>query len=164
MLLVVCFLYKTNPNPRKKYFAVAQIPLLTYFFVGWVGLGLRRVRRFHTLVTTIFTMFSNPTEFGIYRKHAVIRILFGSCTAYVRTQAVRHPFFCEWTVSSTRHLSFVLARTDHCLARPPRRASRTHPQLPGVLWCSDARHGHPTEHDPVHAGDCGGDLLGGCRA
>ena len=41
--LVVCFLYKTNPNPRKKkllWEKVAQIPLLTFFFLGWVGPGL----------------------------------------------------------------------------------------------------------------------------
>ena len=41
--LVVCFLHKTNPQPTKTdllWEKVAQIPLLTYHFLGWVGLGL----------------------------------------------------------------------------------------------------------------------------
>ena len=42
--LVVCFQYKTNPNPQKKYFLwekVAEMPLFNLFFLGlgwpWVG-------------------------------------------------------------------------------------------------------------------------------
>ena len=40
---LVCFLYKTNPDPRKTICCgkiVAQMPLLTSFFLGWVALGL----------------------------------------------------------------------------------------------------------------------------
>ena len=41
--VVVCFLYKTNPNPRKIICCGKKWPkchLLTQFFLGWVGLGL----------------------------------------------------------------------------------------------------------------------------
>ena len=41
--LVVCFPYTTKPNPRKIICCgkkVAKLPLLTLFFLGWVGLGL----------------------------------------------------------------------------------------------------------------------------
>ena len=58
-LLVVCFLYKTNPNPRKTICRgekVAQMPLLTWFFLGWVGLLGWGVRRFHNDIC----MCSNP--------------------------------------------------------------------------------------------------------
>ena len=36
------------------------MPPLTYFFLGWVGLGLWGVRRFHSDIHAFF----NPTEFG----------------------------------------------------------------------------------------------------
>ena len=42
--LIVSFLHKTNPNPRKTICCEGKsgpiLPLLTYFFLGWVGLGL----------------------------------------------------------------------------------------------------------------------------
>ena len=40
--IVVCFLYETNPNPRKQVSVgkSAKMPRLTLFFLGWVGLGL----------------------------------------------------------------------------------------------------------------------------
>ena len=60
--LVVCFLYKINSNLSGKYLLwekVAQIPPLTSFFLGWVGLRWG-VRRFHNNVC----MLSNSTEVG----------------------------------------------------------------------------------------------------
>ena len=61
---MVCFLYKTNPNPMKKnnflWEKVAQMPLLNLMFLGF-GLALGwRIRRFHDNTR----MFSKPTEFG----------------------------------------------------------------------------------------------------
>ena len=60
--LVVCFLYKTIPNPRKPFAVgkkVAQLPLLTYF--SWAGLALGwGVQRFHNNIHIV----SDPTEFG----------------------------------------------------------------------------------------------------
>ena len=61
---VVCFLYKTNPNPRKTYFDEGKSgPNATfrptrYVFLG-VGLALLGwgVRRFHNNIN----IFSNPT-------------------------------------------------------------------------------------------------------
>ena len=42
--LVVCFLYKTNPNPTKKYFLwekkVAEMPFFLKAIFSWVGLAL----------------------------------------------------------------------------------------------------------------------------
>ena len=62
MFLVVCFLHKTNPNPRKKIWCGKKWPkmqLLTYF--SWVGLDLGwGVRRSNNIIY----MFSNPPEFG----------------------------------------------------------------------------------------------------
>ena len=42
-VFVVCILREPNPNPTKNHLLweeVAQTPLSTYFFLGWVGLGL----------------------------------------------------------------------------------------------------------------------------
>ena len=42
-LSVVCLLYETNPYPRKNICCgkkLAKMPPFTYFFLGWVGLGL----------------------------------------------------------------------------------------------------------------------------
>ena len=62
--LVVCFLYKTNPNPRKTICCgkkSAPNATINLFFLG-LGLALGwGVRRFH--VNSY--MFSHPTEFGI---------------------------------------------------------------------------------------------------
>ena len=62
--LVVCFLYKTNPNPTKKLCAVGKSGRNATFSLifPWVGLTLGwGVRRFHNNIDT----FPNPTEFGI---------------------------------------------------------------------------------------------------
>ena len=60
--LVVCFLYKLNPNPRKIICCGTnwpKMPISTYF--SWVGLALAwGVRRFHLNTN----MFSDTTESG----------------------------------------------------------------------------------------------------
>ena len=57
--LAVCF-YINQSQPTKKYLLWkkwAQMPLLTSFFLGWVGLALRRgVRRFHTKLICFSTL------------------------------------------------------------------------------------------------------------
>ena len=42
--LVACLLRKINPNPRKKYWLWEKVAqhALTFFCLGWVGLGLGR--------------------------------------------------------------------------------------------------------------------------
>ena len=44
VFLVLCLLYRTNPNPRKKYLLIGKSgPKATFnlfFSLGWVGLGL----------------------------------------------------------------------------------------------------------------------------
>ena len=64
--LVVCFLHKINPNPRKNYLAVRgkSGPECPFFqaYISWVGLALGwGVRRFRNNIY----IFSNPTEIGI---------------------------------------------------------------------------------------------------
>ena len=61
--LVVCFQYKTNPNPQRKKIAVGKNgPNATFdlFFLGWVGLGLVSSSVFHNDIY----VFSHPTEIG----------------------------------------------------------------------------------------------------
>ena len=57
--LVVCFPYKIKTKPTKKYYLLweklAQMPLLTYLFLGWMVLGWG-VGRFHGNIY----MFFNP--------------------------------------------------------------------------------------------------------
>ena len=61
--LVVCFLYKTDPKPTKKIFAVEKSGLIATFNLFFLGLGwpwVWGVGRFHNNIG----MFFNPTEFG----------------------------------------------------------------------------------------------------
>ena len=45
---------------------MAQLPLLTYFFSGWIGPGGWRVRRFHNNVYLVPGIrFSTPQNFGV---------------------------------------------------------------------------------------------------
>ena len=62
--LVVCFLYKTNPNPRKKVFTAGKSgpnatlnPILLGLGWPWAGALVGFMTRF------TWCMFSNPTEF-----------------------------------------------------------------------------------------------------
>ena len=66
---VICFLYKTNPNPRKSYLLWGKSDLnatfnLIFLVLGWpLGWG---VRRFHNNIY----MFPNQTDFDLVnRKH-----------------------------------------------------------------------------------------------
>ena len=63
--LAVCFLYKSNPNPRKKQLLCEKSGPNATFEPNFdrVGLALdwRKFRRFHSI---IFFIFSDPTEFS----------------------------------------------------------------------------------------------------
>ena len=77
--LVVCFLYKINPNPRKNTCGgkkVAQMPLLKFSWGGLLALGWG-VRRFRTNIYMF--MFSNPTKIGKSQRpcYFVIRSYYG---------------------------------------------------------------------------------------
>ena len=67
--LVVCFLYETTPNPPrnigcgKKSGQIATFDLIFFLGLGWPWVG--EFRRFHY---NIYSMFSNPTEFGKSKK------------------------------------------------------------------------------------------------
>ena len=73
--LHVCLLHKINPQANEKLFAVgkmAQMPLLTYFFLGWVGLG------FGEFVGFILIFICLPTQQDLgNRKDPTIRRQFG---------------------------------------------------------------------------------------
>ena len=79
--LVVCFLYKTSPNPRKTIFCgdkVAQMPLSTYF--SWVGLGWPCIGGFVGFII-IFLCFPTQQKL-VNRKHPVVSavcLLWFSC-------------------------------------------------------------------------------------
>ena len=62
--LVVCFLYKTNPNPPKSICSQGKSGPNATFNLIFLGLGWLWVGEFDGFMI-IFYVFPNPAEFGI---------------------------------------------------------------------------------------------------
>ena len=125
LYLVVCFLYRTNPNPRKLFAVGKSGPNATFTpNFSWVGLALGwGVRRFHNNID----IFPNPTEFDIFRKTpsyplhekwstiALVSRTFG--TGYVRR--IIHTYAAVgYSSSSVLVLVHVLVGTQDSRMRP----------------------------------------------